>query len=54
MKSKQLQDILDRLDSIHAQLRMLNVPKSTLDSINAACESVELDLRQAASDESQD
>lgn len=50
-KSKQLDNILGQLDSIHVHLKHLKVPVDTLNAVNAACEAVELDMRQAAVDE---
>lgn len=47
MKARKLDKILSQLDTIHRELRLIGVPKSTLDAVNAACEQVELDLREA-------
>lgn len=48
MKSRKLDDILSQLDTIYRDLKQLGVPKSTLDAVNAACDLVQLDLREAA------
>lgn len=50
-KSKQLDNILGQLDGIHVMLKHLKVSVDTLDAVNAACEAVELEVRQAAVDE---
>lgn len=50
-KSKQLDNILGQLDGIHVMLKHLKVSVRTLDAVNAACEAVELEVRQAAVDE---
>lgn len=50
-KSKQLDNILTNLDSLHSTLKRLKVSKSTLDTLNKLCEEVELDLRQAVDDD---